>query len=76
MSEKKKKHFACYNLTACFCQKVFASLITKNKSKSSQHTEKPKNRLKEKSSKRMRTKCQNRIACVSAACMRKMATLR
>ena len=36
--------------------KAFVSLITKNKSKSSSHTEKfAKNRLKEKSSGRMRT---------------------
>ena len=48
-------------ITTLPCLKVFVSLITKNKSKSSWYTEKfAKRRLKEKSSGRMRTKRQNR----------------
>ena len=51
------------------CLKVFVSLITKNKSKSSWHTEKcAKSRLKEKSSGRMRTKHQNRKECCLLRC--------
>ena len=52
------------------CLKVFVSLITKNKSKSSWHTEEfSKSRLKEKSSRRMRTKCQNRKECSFLRCI-------
>ena len=52
------------------CLKVFFSLITKNKSKNSSHTEKfAKSRLKEKSSGRMRTKRQNRTACCFLRCI-------
>ena len=49
--------------------KVFVSLITKNKSKSSWHTEKfAKSRLKEKSSGRMRTKRLNCKECCFFRC--------
>ena len=61
-----QKNEALLFITTLPCLKVFASLITKNKSKSSWHTEKfAKNRLKEKSSGRMRTKRQNRKVCIS-----------
>ena len=61
-----QKKEALLLFTTSPCLKVFASLITKNKSKSSWHTEKfAKNRLKEKSSGRMRTKRQNRKVCSS-----------
>ena len=61
-----QKNEALLFITTLPCLKVFASLITKNKSKSSWHTEKfAKNRLKEKSSGRMRTKRQNRKVCSS-----------
>ena len=51
------------------CLKVFVSLITKNKSKSSWDTEKfAKSGLKEKSSGRMRTKRQNRKECCFLRC--------
>ena len=59
-----QKNEALLFITTLPCLKVFASLITKNKSKSSWHTEKfAKSRLKEKSSGRMRTKRQNRKVC-------------
>ena len=61
-----QKNEAFLFITTLPCLKVFASLITKNKSKSLWHTEKfAKNRLKEKSSGRMRTKRQNRKVCSS-----------
>ena len=51
-----QKKEALLLITTLPCVKVFVSLITKNKSKSSWHTEKfAKSRLKEKSSGRMRT---------------------
>ena len=60
-----QKNEALLFITTLPCLKVFALLITKNKSKSSWHTEKfAKNRLKEKSSGRMRTKRQN-ARCVA-----------
>ena len=56
-------------ITTLPCRKVFVSLITKNKSKSSWHTEKfAKSRLKEKSSGRMGTKRQNRKECCFLHC--------
>ena len=56
-----QKNEAVLLITTLPCLKVFASVNTKNKSKSSWHTEKfAKNHLKEKSSGRMRTKRQNR----------------
>ena len=59
-----QKNEALLFITNLPCLKVFASLITKNTSKSSWHTEKfAKNCLKEKSSGRMRTKRQNRKVC-------------
>ena len=61
-----QKNEALLFITTLPCLKVFASLITKNKSKSSWHTEKfAKNRPKEKSLGRMRTKRQNRKVCSS-----------
>ena len=61
-----QKNEALLLFTTLPCLKVFVSLITKNKSKSSWHTEKfAKSRLKEKSSGRMRTKHQNRKVCSS-----------
>ena len=61
-----QKNEALLFITTLPYLKVFASLITKNKPKSSWHTEKfAKNRLKEKSSGRMRTKRQNRKVCSS-----------
>ena len=51
-----RKKEALLHITALPCLKAFFSLITKNKSKSSWHTERfAKNRLKEKSSGRIRT---------------------
>ena len=65
-----QKKDALLLVTTLPCLKVFSSLITKNKSKSSWHTEKfAKNRLKEKSSGRMRTKRQNRKVCSSLLCI-------
>ena len=65
LSEKE----ALLLITTLPCLKVFVSLITKNKSKSSWHTEKfAKSRLKEKSSGRMRTKRQNRKECCFLRC--------
>ena len=56
-------------ITTLPCLTVFVSLLTKNKSKSSSHTEKfAKSRLKEKSSGRMRTKRQNRKECCFLRC--------
>ena len=56
-------------ITTLPCLKVFVSLITKNKSKSSSHTEKfATSRLKEMSSGRMRTGRQNRKVCSSPCC--------
>ena len=61
-----QKNEALLFITTLPCLKVFASLITKNKSKSSWHTEKfAKNRPKEKSLGRMRTKRQNCKVCSS-----------
>ena len=61
-----QKNEALLFITTLPCLKVFASLITKNKSKSSWHTEKfAKNRLQEKSSGRRHTKRQNRKVCSS-----------
>ena len=65
LSEKE----ALLLITTSPCPKVFVSLITKNKSKSSLHTEKfAKSRLKEKSSGKMRTKRQNRKECCFLLC--------
>ena len=59
-----QKKEALLLITTLPCLKGFVSLITKNKSKSSWHTEKfAKSCLKEKSSGRKRTKRQNRKVC-------------
>ena len=64
-----QKKEALLLITTLPCLKVFVSLITKNKSKSSWRTEKfAKSRLKEKSSGRMRTKRQNRKECCFLRC--------
>ena len=64
-----QKKEALLLITTLPCLKVFVSLITKNKSKSSWHTEKfAKSRLKEKSSGRMRKKRQNRKECCFLRC--------
>ena len=64
-----QKREALLLITTLPCLKVFVSLITKNNSKSSWHTEKfAKSRLKEKSSGRMRTKRQNRKECCFLRC--------
>ena len=58
------KNEALLLITTLPCLNAFVSLIMKNKSKSSWHTEKfAKSRLKEKSSGRMRTKRRNRKEC-------------
>ena len=68
-----QKKEALLLITTLPCLKAFVSLITKNKSKSSWHTENfAKNRLKEKSSGRMCTKSQNRkvpcfLRCISSS---------
>ena len=65
---RKEKRFL--PVTTLPCLKVFASLITKNKSKSSWHTEKfAKSHLKERSSGRLRTKRQNRKDCCFLRCI-------
>ena len=65
-----QKNEALLLITTLPCLKVFVSLMTKNKSKSSWHTEKfAKCCLKEKSSGRMRTKRQNRKVCSSLRCI-------
>ena len=66
-SEKKE---ALLPITTLPCLKAFVSLITKNKSKSLWHTEKfAKSRLKEKSSRRMRTWRPNHKACCFLRCI-------
>ena len=64
-----QKKEALLLITTLPCLKVFVSLIMKNKSKSSWHTENfAKSRLKEKLSGRMRTKRQNREECCFLRC--------
>ena len=64
-----QKKEALLLVTTLPCLKVFVSLITKNKSKSSWHTEMfAKSRLKEKSSGRMLAKRQNRRECCFLRC--------
>ena len=65
-----QKNEALLLITTLPCLKVFALLITKNKSQSLWPIEKfAKNRLKEKSSGRMRTKRQNCKVCSSLRCI-------